>query len=139
MSQKYAAYDASGNLTALYDSTDSPVPDGVTTIQITDVQWQACVSTPGYTVKGGALVAPVPPTTAQIAAQQAAVAWSVYQAAAKTDLEVSDLTILRCYENTVAVPTAWATYRKALRAIVSATSGDPTQPLPAKPAYPAGT
>lgn len=65
--------------------------------------------------------------------------WFAYQAQAQTALDASDLTILRCYENAVAVPAAWSTYRKALRAIVSTTSGDPSQPLPAKPAYPAGT
>lgn len=140
MGQKIAAYDAQGNIVAFYDSEDSPVPAGVTnTLAITDAQWQACMSTPGYTVKNGVLVAPIPPTAAQVAAQQTASAWSVYQAQAKTALDASDLTILRCYENGVAVPAAWATYRKALRAIVSTASGDATQPLPTKPAYPSGT
>ncbi len=66
-------------------------------------------------------------------------AWPIYQASAQAALTESDKTILRCYENAVAVPAAWATYRKALRAIVGAASGDPAQPLPTKPAYPAGT
>lgn len=78
-------------------------------------------------------------TPNQIAAQQAAVAWSAYQAIAKAALDASDITILRCYEHAVATPAAWSTYRGALRAIISAASGDPTQPLPTKPAYPAGT
>jgi hypothetical protein len=75
----------------------------------------------------------------QIAAQRAADAWLVYQASAKIALDASDVTVLRCYENDVAVPPAWATYRKELRAILSADSGDSTQPIPARPAYPAGT
>lgn len=66
-------------------------------------------------------------------------AWAVYQQTARAALDASDVTILRCVENGVAVPAQWATYRKALRAIVSATSGDSSQPLPSKPAYPAGT
>lgn len=137
MGQKFVAFDSNGDIAAFYDSEDSPVPAGVNSvIEITDAQWQTCVSTPGYAVKNGALVAP---TAAQITAQQAVAAWSSYQAQAKVALDASDITILRCYENTVAVPAAWATYRKALRTIVGATSGDPTQPLPAKPAYPAGT
>lgn len=78
-------------------------------------------------------------TPNQIAAQQAAVARSAYQAIAKAALDASDITILRCYEHAVATPAAWSTYRGALRAIISAASGDPTQPLPTKPAYPAGT
>lgn len=82
---------------------------------------------------------PVAPTAAQIAAQQTALAWATYQGAAQAALAESDKTVLRCYENAVPVPTDWVAYRKALRTIVSATSGDPTQPLPAKPSYPPGT
>lgn len=78
-------------------------------------------------------------TADQIAAQRSADAWLAHQASAQIALDASDVTILRCYENDVAVPPAWSTYRKALRAIISAASGDPTQPIPAKPAYPSGT
>lgn len=66
-------------------------------------------------------------------------AWSMHQQQAQALLDKSDVTMLRCAENSVAVPAAWATYRKALRSIISATSGDPTQPLPTRPTYPAGT
>jgi hypothetical protein len=65
MGQKLAAVDSSGNITAFYDTTDSPAPSGSTTIELTDAQWQACISTPGYTVKNGALMAPTPLTAAQ--------------------------------------------------------------------------
>lgn len=65
--------------------------------------------------------------------------WGGIQALARAALSDSDITILRCIENGVAVPAAWAAYRHSLRAIVGAATGDPTQPLPAKPAYPAGT
>lgn len=66
-------------------------------------------------------------------------AWAAYQAGAQAELDASDRTVLRCYENSVTVPASWLAYRKALRAIISASSGDSTQPLPTKPAYPAGT
>jgi hypothetical protein len=79
------------------------------------------------------------PTWQAIPGPTPAQAWSSYQMSAQSALAESDRTILRCYENTVAVPATWATYRKALRAIVSAASGDATQPLPTKPQYPAGT
>lgn len=52
-------------------------------------------------------------------------------------LDRSDITILRCYENTVAVPAAWLAYRTELRAIVSGTSS--ATELPEMPAYPEGT
>lgn len=65
--------------------------------------------------------------------------WPGYQAQARAILADTDLTVLRCYEAAVPLPTAWQTYRKELRAIVGAASGDATQPLPAKPPYPAGT
>ena len=65
--------------------------------------------------------------------------WTAYQGAALAALAESDKTMLRCAENSVTVPAAWATYRKALRAIVGASSGDSTQPLPAHPPYPANT
>jgi len=79
------------------------------------------------------------PMAAQIGAQQASVAWAAYQVSARAALVESDKTILRCYENAVAVPTTWAAYRKTLRTIISAASGDPTVALPMKSAYPAGT
>jgi hypothetical protein len=86
-------------------------------------------------------------TAAQIASVQAVYAahdpskpsWSVYQASAKAALDDSDITVMRCYENAVPLPAAWSTYRKALRAIVGALTGDATQSLPVKPSYPAGT
>lgn len=65
--------------------------------------------------------------------------WRLYQAKALDALNESDVTILRCVENGVAVPAAWAQYRKSLRAIVSSASGDPSVPLVARPPYPTGT
>jgi len=79
------------------------------------------------------------PTADEMAAAKAASDWAILQASAKAALDASDITILRCYEASVPVPPAWTTYRKALRAIVSAASGDPTSGLPDKPAFPAGT
>lgn len=85
MSQKYAAYNASGAIIGFYDGVASPVPKGVTAIEITDDEWQTCLATPGYTVANGALVAPAAPTAAQLLAQaqtaQIAALASSYQAA----------------------------------------------------------
>lgn len=52
--------------------------------------------------------------------------------AARTALEASDVTILRCGERNIAVPEAWADYRDALRAIVRDGEGD----LPVRPDWP---
>lgn len=59
MSQKFVAYNLStGAITGYYDSVDSPVPAGVAAIAATVSQWQAALTTPGYTVVAGALVSP---------------------------------------------------------------------------------
>lgn len=57
---------------------------------------------------------------------------------AQTALDASEITMIRCVENSVTVPAAWATYRKALRAILNGTDTTSTS-LPTRPAYPAGT
>ena len=72
-------------------------------------------------------VAPVP---------SAAQLWATYQWRAQDALSKSDSTVLRCVESGIAVPLEWATYRKQLRAIGSASPG-PVPPLPTRPAYPA--
>ncbi|CAJ0809235.1 hypothetical protein [Ralstonia flaminis] len=70
MNQKFAAHDSQGHITAYYDSIDSPVPEGVTNIiEITHDEWQACLNQPGYAVTNGTLVAPLPPTEAQLLKQ----------------------------------------------------------------------
>lgn len=58
MGQKSAAYDSLGAIVGFYDSEHSPVPEGVTAIEITDDQWQTCLSQDGWRVGGGALMGP---------------------------------------------------------------------------------
>jgi hypothetical protein len=86
MGQKYAAQDAQLGIAVFYDSVDSPVPAGVSAIEITEAQWQACLSAwPPYTVANGTLVEPAAPTAAALlaAAQntQIAVLNAAYEAA----------------------------------------------------------
>lgn len=57
--------------------------------------------------------------------------------AAQTAIEKSDVTVLRCYENAVTVPSTWQEYRTTLRAIISGTSTATS--LPTMPDYPEGT
>lgn len=73
----------------------------------------------------------LPPSPAQL--------WAQHQAVAQAALDASDITLLRCVEHGLNVPADWVAYRAALRAIVRAGSGDSTQALPTRPAYPAGT
>jgi hypothetical protein len=68
MGQKYAAYDSTGAIIAYYDSEISPIPKGVTAIEITDAQRQTRIDNPGHTVVGDELVAPTAPTAAQLLA-----------------------------------------------------------------------
>lgn len=65
--------------------------------------------------------------------------WAAYQAGARAALDKTDTVALRCWKAGKAFPADWAAYTEALRAIVKAESGDPTQPLPSPPDYPAGT
>lgn len=58
MGQKFAAWDAEGGRLVFYDSDDSPVPDGVTAIEVSDSQWMTCLKTPGYVIANGVLVPP---------------------------------------------------------------------------------
>ena len=75
MNQKFAAFDSSGNITAFYDSVDSPVPAGMTNVvEITQEEWQTCISQQGqWYVSNGALAQVPPPSVeAQLASAQAA-------------------------------------------------------------------
>ena len=58
MTQKFAAYDANGNITGFYDDEHSPVPAGVNAIALSDTDWQAALSGGGYSVIKGKLVSP---------------------------------------------------------------------------------
>lgn len=74
MGQKYATVDLVGNITAFYDSVDSPIPAGVTgTVEISDEDWQTAINTPGCRIEAGALLVPTPPTPSEllVAAQAA--------------------------------------------------------------------
>jgi hypothetical protein len=70
MGQKFAAYNAQGAVVGFYDSIDSPVPDGINSVSITQAQWLACVSTMaiGYTVANGELVPPAAPNATELLA-----------------------------------------------------------------------
>ncbi|KVN23559.1 tail fiber assembly protein [Burkholderia pyrrocinia] len=75
MGQKFAAFDAQGNITAFYDSIDSPVPQGVPVIEISNEQWlgmlEAQASGNRLVIDASgqpSILPPLPPTPAQIVA-----------------------------------------------------------------------
>ena len=94
-----------------------------------DSTWLPCGSAVavGWTYANGAFSPSVVTPTAPTLVQQAAIA-----------ISKTDTTIVRCYSAGIAVPTAWQTYRNALRAIVNGADTTSTT-LPTAPAYPAGS
>lgn len=107
------------------------VPDLLGSVYWTADGVKHTVSERGVGFPAGALTQDPGPTAAQL--------WAQHQSQAQAALDASDITMIRCVEHGVAVPAEWASYRGALRAIVRAASGDPGQPLPSRPEYPAGT
>lgn len=62
--------------------------------------------------------------------------WRDYQASAQLAMNKSDITVIRCVESAIPLPSEWVAYRKNLRAILGSAKGDFTKPLPAIPSYP---
>jgi len=83
MGQKFTAFDSNGAITAFYDSVDSPVPAGVSNvIEITQEEWQTCLSQPGrWYVSNGALAQVPPPSAAQQLASEQAIQSAAIDAA----------------------------------------------------------
>jgi len=68
---------------------------------------------------------------------EAAQAKTLLKGQAQAALDKSDITLLRCVENGVAIPAEWVTYRAALRPIAKGESQ--ATELPEQPSYPEGT
>jgi len=106
--------DASGKPWAIETEDEERfLPEGLT--RITDEQYAALIA----------------PTAAQL--------WAAHQAQAQAELDHGDKVCTRCMKAGVPYPAAWDARDQALRAIVKASTGDPTQPLPTRPAYPENT
>ncbi|HDR9225286.1 phage tail assembly chaperone [Burkholderia vietnamiensis] len=74
MGKKFAAFDAEGNITAFYDSVDSPVPERVSAVEIDYGEWLdlvAAQSTGKCLVLDDtgkpAAIDPAPPTRSEVA------------------------------------------------------------------------
>jgi len=90
MGQKTALYNTStGAIMGYYDSLDSPLPktlpSGSASVDITDSEWQAGLSSPyAPTVVSGVYTIPSGPTLAQAQSAQIALLQSAYQTAINT-------------------------------------------------------
>ena len=67
-----------------------------------------------------------------------ALAWPPYQQSARQELDYSDRVAIACFKSTIGYPYEWLTRDIALIAVVSATSGNSTIPLPSRPILPTG-
>ena len=134
---EFTNYGGNSDFVLIFPKTDTAVKNGYTLEPVTvlaqptfDPATQVCTQNVLPTLVGGIwalgwTVAPMPAD--QLAAQ--------LKTKAQAALDKSDVTILRCIENRVVVPAEWATYRKALRALVASGTGT----MPTQPAYPQGT
>ena len=96
MGQKSALYNAlSGEIMGYYDSLDSPLPatlpSGSASLEITDSEWQAGLSSPyqPVTVVNGALNIPSGPTLAQAQSSQIALLQSAFQQAEQAPVSIT--------------------------------------------------
>lgn len=142
MGQKFAAFNAQGNITAFYDSVDSPVPDGLSAVGIGNEQWLdliAAQSTGKRLVLDSAgkpaAIDPPPPTRSEVAAVKRAERDAALHA---TDWLVSrhqDETLIG--DGTTLTADQFATllkYRQALRDIADVV-GWPKNDLPVAPDF----
>ncbi|NOK40829.1 phage tail protein [Burkholderia thailandensis] len=142
MGQKFAAFDAQGNVTAFYDSIDSPAPSGVNVVSISDDEWRALVNGQSHgkraTVDANmrpVLIDPPAPTRDDVAASMRGKRDSAMDA---TDWLVSrhqdEKLIGSGTTLTAAQFSTLIKYRQALRDI-SAADGWPYIDLPAAPDF----
>ncbi|KVP87687.1 phage tail protein [Burkholderia ubonensis] len=140
MSQKYAAFDAKGSITAFYDSADSPVPPGVHVVDISSDQWLYLINAQSAgkrlvvdSAGKPAAIDPPPPPRAEIA--------SAKRAARDSALSATDWLVSRHQDEkligsgttlTAAQFSTLIKYRQALRDI-SAADGWPYIDLPTTP------
>jgi hypothetical protein len=87
------------------------------------------------------------PIAADPPAATGAELWAAHQGQAQTALSDADVTMTRIMEAVALGSNSWTSpdvvafvnYRRSLRAVLSSPTGDPTQSLPTKPAFPSGT
>lgn len=131
----YPAQFPKSEIPGLSTVQESPRPDDTPTGYTIDGQARGGVTITGWHVEAGAQVWDVEPRPDFSTEEAAALAARDLIRGAIEAMGASDRTVLRCVESGIPLPTAWADYRAALRAIISGGPG----PIPARPDYPAGT
>ncbi|KVD90260.1 phage tail protein [Burkholderia stagnalis] len=142
MGQKFAAFDARGNITAFYDSIDSPAPPGVNVADISDDDWRALLDGQSHGKRAAldgnmrpVLIDPPAPSREYVAASMRSQRDSAMDA---TDWFVSrhqDETLIGNGTTlTAAQFSALIKYRQALRDI-SGAEGWPNVDLPSAPDF----
>lgn len=81
---------------------------------------------PGWTLRDGESLPPVPPE----------ITWEDRRRDASFLLMSTDRIIVRMYEESMNIPPEWVEWRRALRGIVAAETGDATAGLPEQPKEP---
>lgn len=93
---------------------------------------QHVITDAGVELPAAALSEDPGPTTAEL--------WAAHQVAAQAALDFNDRVAIRCIKAGVSYPAEWRNHDAALRAILRAESGDPSQPTPPHPVtFPPGT
>jgi hypothetical protein len=115
------------------DAVHSKLQIPTDAVSISAAQYQALLAaqSSGQVIQADANGNPVAAVFVPSAEQTAA----RLKADAQTALDASDVTVLRCIEHDIVLPSEWVTYRTSLRAVVNGTSST----IPTRPAYPAGS
>lgn len=138
MGQKQAAFDETGALLAFYDTVDSPPPDGVQAVEISDDQWAALLAAQASgkkLVRGDdglpVAVDPPPPTDDEIKTINTNTRDALLAAATLAIAPLQDAVDLdEATDADTALLKQWKQYRVAVNRV------DLTQASPAWPAAP---
>ncbi|UVS97553.1 tail fiber assembly protein [Burkholderia glumae] len=135
MGKKLAACDSNKFITAFYDSVDSPVPEGVASIEITDEQWKMLLDGESQGKRmaldesgSPILVDPPPPTAEQIIVGNTTIRDALLERAsvALTPLQAAIL-LGEATDDETRQARAWITYTRAVKG-VDLTQREPVWP-----------
>lgn len=136
MGQKQAALDADGHVVAFYDTDDSPAPEGISTIDVTDTQWAEMLAAQAtgnrLAIDDSGEISfrpPLPATPEQIATQNAARRAELLEQAsvALAPLQMA-VSLGDATDDEKEAARQWVTFTRAVKAI-ELTVPDPVWPI----------